>query len=400
MSDPITALCVLGAFVAAFVVASILAKGQAFAGRDKPHRIGTIDGLRGYLALGVAIHHFTVWQEVLHGRPWDGLSSNPLNNLGQSSVALFFMITGVLFYRIVSRRGLATDWASLYISRIFRLTPMLWVVTALVVLFVLAHGGVPQRGDWLSVTRWLLFLGNPDLMNYPDTRMVNAGVLWTLKYAIAFYVALPLSALATALITSRAARLWTLAVLTVLLMMSYDAMAFQFQIGLVAFFLLGIIASEIADSAALADWLRSPVAALIGTGALLIQMFGFHSANAPLPAVLLMVAFVPVVAGNSYFGLLRRPGSLVLGEISYSIYMLHGIILSVLMIDYFRPAPGNPDAFWTLLPLVAIGIVLAAALSFVLIERPFIKLGKSLAGRVRSWRLGTPALRSPRSQNS
>ncbi|MEP7240615.1 MAG: acyltransferase [Devosia sp.] len=380
MADMLPFASILCGYVAAALLATLLARGRLFRPGDPNKRIGTIDGLRGYLALGVVFHHYTLWQEVNHGRAWDGLASNPLNNLGQSSVALFFLVTGVLFYRIVGRKGPATNWVSLYVSRIFRLTPMLWLVTVIVAVFIVAHAGRPSLHDLAPIARWLTFLGNPDFFGYHEARLVNAGVLWTLKYEIAFYIGLPLVALLTAWVRRRALRLVVLGAITAVLFAVYDATAFEFQAGLLAFFPLGMIASELAKIAPSA--LRSRGAAAVGLAALVTQMFAFHGAYAPLPALLLTIAFIPVVAGNSYFGLLTLRGSVVLGETSYSIYMLHGIVLSVLMGDLVPRLGINPDALWLALPAVALGVVALSAVTFVCVERPFIGLGHRLGKRL------------------
>ncbi|MGV8546907.1 acyltransferase family protein, partial [Pseudomonas aeruginosa] len=60
-------------------------------------RFVTIDGLRGYPALFVFLHHASIWYDYLT----DGLGQLAPRRLyadfGQASVALFFMVTGFLF---------------------------------------------------------------------------------------------------------------------------------------------------------------------------------------------------------------------------------------------------------------------------------------------------------------
>src|SRR5208337_4316552 len=41
----------------------------------------------------------------------------------------------------------------------------------------------------------------------------------------------------------------------------------------------------------------------------------------------LTVFFVVVAAGHSFWGMLERPALLWLGEVTYSIYLLHGLLL-------------------------------------------------------------------------
>lgn len=60
-------------------------------------RLDSIDGLRGYLAFFVFIHHAYVWYFYLHYGAWSRPLSNFYNQLGKGSVAVFFMITGFCF---------------------------------------------------------------------------------------------------------------------------------------------------------------------------------------------------------------------------------------------------------------------------------------------------------------
>lgn len=69
-------------------------------------RTMTIDGLRGYLAVGVFIHHAVIYYRYLTERIWDNPASSLYTQLGSINVSLFFMITGYLFWgKIISCQG-------------------------------------------------------------------------------------------------------------------------------------------------------------------------------------------------------------------------------------------------------------------------------------------------------
>ena len=63
-----------------------------------PSRIHTLDGLRGFLALAVLFHHGAIY----HGYLKTGIFALPpsrfYTDLGEAGVAMFFMITGYLFW--------------------------------------------------------------------------------------------------------------------------------------------------------------------------------------------------------------------------------------------------------------------------------------------------------------
>lgn len=124
-------------------------------------------------------------------------------------------------------------------------------------------------------------------------------------------------------------------------------------------------------------------AALIGGAALVVETIVFPASFAFGPCILLAVFFVPVVAGNSYFGLFSARPSIVLGEASYGIYLLHGIVLYLALADA-KPLmdAAGPVPFWATLPLLFALVVAAAILLHEFLEKPAISVGRLLA---RSW---------------
>jgi peptidoglycan/LPS O-acetylase OafA/YrhL len=101
-----------------------------------------------------------------------------------------------------------------------------------------------------------------------------------------------------------------------------------------------------------------------------------------------------VALGNDFFGLFSKPASVLLGEISYSIYLLHGVVLYAVysswnLIDLSGMSAIN-HFFW--LPLVGSAVILMACLTFLLLEKPAINLGKKLNSRPTSATIPTKQL--------
>ena len=91
------------------------------------------------------------------------------------------------------------------------------------------------------------------------------------------------------------------------------------------------------------------------------------------------IFFISVACGNSLGGLLLSRGALVLGECSFGIYLLHGIVLDTLFVD-----AGGLDKLTTLalpllLPVSAVLVTLITPATYLLVERPAMRLGKSIA---------------------
>lgn len=138
------------------------------------------------------MHHSCIWYFYLRTGEWAVPPSGFYTQLGQVSVALFFMITGFLFTaELVSTPANKMDWLRLYTSRVLRITP-LWLAVKIAVVVLAA---VMRYWHWDQ--------GNPPLFpSTASTGLMTASVAWILYYEWTFYLALPLIAWALARRTS------------------------------------------------------------------------------------------------------------------------------------------------------------------------------------------------------
>lgn len=374
----------LASVVCVHVVIKALINRTFIASSAAGPRVGCIDGLRGYLAISVFVHHFVIWTFVKAGSRWAAPPSNLFNNLGQAAVVVFFMITGALFYAKIIDTDSRISWARLYVSRIFRVVPLYWLVTALVVTIVaFKTGGLPgdPGSNLLAIIRWLTFQGMPNLGGVQDSGRLVAYVPWSLAYEWLFYLSLPLLALACS--AARSFSMPTFAVPLVIATVgtivshhSFSGWRFSFLLS----FALGMLAIELTRWPQVAGFLRSPALVLIGLASLGLAMTQFRTAFDPTPQLILFVFFLTVAAGNTYFGILSHRVSLVLGDASYSIYLLHGLFLSLFMGELLGPASGTPDTFiWLALPVLAAVVCTVSIFTYQSIEAPAIASGKRLA---------------------
>ena len=353
-------------------------------------RIGCVDGLRGYLALSVMIHHFYLWiQTTRLSGTWTAPDINVLNEMGAGAVALFFMATGLVFYPRLRLGVLGIDWPTIYISRLFRIVPLVFVsVVGVTAIIILRTGAAPDLSFLKAAACWVSSWSQPDLLGYADSARIDAAVLWSLKYEWVFYIAL-MPACAVVLEIARRLKLptWTVpAALLVGVIALRAALALRHTevIGLryIALFPIGMLALEIRERKALADVLAGPVA---GGAALAALALGMISTQFPygLSLPLFAVFFITVASGNSLFGLLKSKGARVLGECSFGVYVLHGILLDSLFVD-LRPMLSHMQtpALVVLLPVVMVVAALVAAAAHLWVERPMIAAGKRLARRL------------------
>lgn len=157
----------------------------------QPNRTEALDGLRGVLSLSVLSAHFClayVWQTT---GTWQGSDTIVIANLGGTSVAMFFLITGYLFFSKIMQPNV--NWTKLYLNRLKRIYPL--YLFAFCIVAAITFYNIPVNAqnwhEYLSwIKKWLLFRG----WNFQDfeSTIVLAGAQWTLLYEWAFYFSLPL----------------------------------------------------------------------------------------------------------------------------------------------------------------------------------------------------------------
>lgn len=383
----------LAAYAAASVIGVVIATGIAgWVGRSgfplpaEERRIGCVDGLRGYLALSVLLHHSYVWLQTYRlGGDWLPPTINFLNQLGVAAVGLFFMATGLVFYPRILAGLRGTSWRGVYVSRVFRIVPLVVASIGLMTAIILARGGGGfDRSYFEEAGRWIIGWENGDLLGYVFSGRINAYVLWSLWYEWLFYLCvLPVSAGLMELARRVALPSWIvpavlLAAGVIARMAFEDPRAETSVMFFLPLFATGMLAFELQQSRRVREALASKSAGMLATVALLsgmiltrfpdgvsIPLFGFF--------------FICVACGNSLFGLLTRRSALVLGECSFSIYLLHGIVLSVLFVDTRAIYTLSTLKLLVVIPAAAAVVAVVTPLTFLAIERPAIRLGRRLA---------------------
>ncbi|MCU0118139.1 acyltransferase [Pseudomonas sp. B2M1-30] len=384
-------LIALGAYSLAIVSAALLLRAVPKIARHLQHsgesRYASIDGLRGYLAFGVFVHHSIITWIFLRTGVFEFPPSNFYSMLGQGSVALFFMITGFLFWGRLLAQGRQHDWLAFGVSRVFRLYP-LYLPLMLVVFATVFHlqgWELKEPGIQLlkQILAWLSF-DRPDINQYPQTGMLISNVTWTLAYEVFFYLALPLAA--TAFIFRSNWRQILLCLIGIYALYQLVGWEHSLKKHFIASFLGGIAAAYWVRRPQLVAWGRTRLASVIAIVALVVAFTAFNRAFKTTPLFLLSLFFVIVASGNTLFGALKPRSIRWLGEISYSTYLLHGFVLW-LMVQRL-PLALHLDAreTWVYLPLMAVCtclLILVSSATFLYIEQPGMNAGKRIVQWLR-----------------
>ncbi len=382
-----------------------LASMPLFSGADAPPgrtrgRFAAIDGMRGFLALAVVFHHGARYHELLTTNGWH-TPSLFYEHLGVIGVSLFFCVTGFLFWGRLIHEGGRPDWLQLYIGRLFRIAPVYVLAIAIlacIVAVAVASGrlmvSVPellyQLAAWLSLGVRRFY---PDLNGYPGVYLMQAGTVWSLRYEWIFYASLPLLALAPRFRFHLRASLLLLAFF--LAWCAFDpAFWHTDRVAIPAFgalFAGGMIAASLHDLQLLPRPPRLVGAALV-SGAI-AGTFLFRDVDSVGSLLLLIAAFCLVAGGCDVLGLLTLRASRRLGDVSYGIYLLHGLVLTVIMRPLRGVALSSPEAHWCLVLLCAALAFCVALAAHVLVELPGIEAGKRVGAAVSRLRRSGSAVR-------
>ena len=359
ITHPLYALLVI-----AVAVASVWLIDRRYAIPLDGSRVQGIDGLRGYLAGTVFIHHACIWYFFLRSGHWEKPASNFYTELGRASVALFFMITAFLFTRriLLSR---AIEWNRLYVSRILRIVPLLVVhhLAALLVIAFIRLNHIPTVFNGIDTDRKVL---------------LTAAVSWTLDFEWIFYLMLPLIALV------RGTRVpLVLVLLSVLMVIERHTEVLS---GNMLPFFGGVFAALLSSHAGLRRFAPSRMASVLVLGCLAIA----YGMGRDLPTAawlaLLTLAFTLIASGNTVSGLLSSRISRAFGEITYSVYLLHGLVLFLA----FRGMTGIPVAqslspamHWAVVALATPLLVALSCASWFWIEQPCLRRVDAWSKRLR-----------------
>jgi peptidoglycan/LPS O-acetylase OafA/YrhL len=349
-------------------------------------RFHTMDGLRGYLAFMVFLHHSSIWYYYTHFHSWRLPESLLYVHFGSGSVDLFFMITAFLFFsKLIDSRSKKINWLRLYVSRVMRLTPL--YVTAVLLLFFIV-GAItgfqlkePAAQLSVSILKWLGFTvyGSPDLNGVPSTRNIMAGVMWSLPYEWWFYLSLPVVGL---LYSKVRPKFWIFFGLAGTAIGAYWALHGS-ELALFSTFLGGILAAILVREKRFCALVAGRFPAFACIGFLTIGPALHIPANTVHGIIPLIFGFLIIACGNDLFGILKWQVSRMLGEMAYGMYLLHGMILFV-GFQYVIGLPWSsrqPLAIhWLLIFLITPVLVVVSYLAFRTIEAPSMAAVPSITG--------------------
>jgi peptidoglycan/LPS O-acetylase OafA/YrhL len=342
-------------------------------GANAPGRIPALDGLRGFLALGVFFSHAISYRQWYQTGMWGWPLAFPFKFSGQVAVMAFFGITGFLFWTRALKSRMAPA-RSFYKKRFLRIYPLYYAVLAISLAIAVIRSPHVSPTDATALRMVAACLILPGYYLRIPVHGLNLGLLitqtWSLAYEIVFYAALPLLAF---LAPKRILRVvFYFAVLIAL--WSVQTITAEAKTA-VSSFICGMVAADVILNGA-RNLFKTRTASICSILALAVAAF-MPDDYTPLAIPALFVFFAPIAAGNDWFGFLSLRPCRLLGEITYSLYLLHLVVLYLVLgfVNRFTPvALMSLTDYWLVIGGTT-GILTALSFAgFKVLEQPFIGL--------------------------
>jgi peptidoglycan/LPS O-acetylase OafA/YrhL len=352
---------------------------------DRSGHIIELQSLRGVAAVAVMIGHAL---DYYASPTWFRHLAWVAN--GRGAVVVFFVLSGYVLTRAL--RNTPLDRAGVlrfYVQRAFRIYPAIWAASA-VGLWYLAvlHWRIPVPGISDGVARQF----RADRMDALHIAASLAGMLafilpqlWSIFVEIIGSVAMPGIAALT-----RRGRRWTLGLLAAVVLASYAiGQHTYYYVGLYFMdFVVG--AALVAPGEAVVRRLRAAPARLlvaVGLAALALTQFlpgDYYDPSAHLVESALAAGIIALlVFARQRVAVLASRALVFLGDVSYSLYLLHYVVLCTLA-KLFTLAGLDVAPIPRCLLLAAATCLLTvplAWLSFTYVEKPGVRLGKIVLAR-------------------
>ncbi|WJK07433.1 acyltransferase family protein [Pseudomonas fluorescens] len=314
----------------------------------------SVQALRALAAWAVVCHHF---MQIF----FDFEARGPIGQLfidkGAVGVDIFFVISGLVIF--LSTEGKALPPARFLLYRLFRIVPAYWLYTVLMALLVVfARPLLPdQTVDWSHLLLSLLFIPTENPGGYGIYPTLNVG--WTLNYEMLFYVLF-----AWALLFRLQVRLLVVAALLFAVCQTWTGFGWVsefYRSDIVYEFLLGIGIGMLYRRGWIGAALWLPI---LGIGAALLAIYHLppepRLLNWGVPSAVLVMASMALERHVERNRLLK-----LLGDCSYSVYLMHVLVLSAG--GYLARRYGlNP---YLMFAVCALAIVIGSWLSYEWVEK-------------------------------
>ena len=356
---------------------------------EAPNRFVQLDGLRGFLALGVVVCHAHTW--FFYGKDGQFIERGIALDvqLGRVPVALFFAITSFLFINNLLRSP-DPSWRRYVIGRLFRLIPVFAAVGVIAIglvhfrnngiLRVSLHDFSYGSLTWLTACLFSTPL-NLDV-GEPSNRII-AGVDWTLRHEWLFYLTLPF--IGFLLSKKRTLRYFKWVIVTIGVIV-VTARPILFSVTNLQF-IPGAVVAVIYHyrRAWMERWVTHRAFGWV-TLVSFVTILVMHWSQWMLLPITMMLGCT--IVNHRLTSILSFRGFQYLGQQTYSIYLTHGLVMYIMFTHVTgREWLHNVSAYnyWVLMGGNMLLILGLSHVLHVFVELPAIELGRCIVLRTDSF---------------
>jgi peptidoglycan/LPS O-acetylase OafA/YrhL len=350
-------------------------------------RMMSLDAVRGVAALLVVFSHcYSTLPDTLQQRlDWDHTPARILV-LGRPTVILFFVLSGFVLSLSLEANSVGA-YRTFIVRRFFRIyIPFtISIIMAAVLYRIIAPKPIPSLSEWFNRDVWSsgltpsLVVSHLAMVGRPQDVTLN-GPMWSLiiemRHSLLFPFLFALlwtrravmiaTAIAATVVTEIIARKTSLGTEPYFNKTITEALLLTLYF--LPFFVLGLLLAQWRDQlcrrAASISPLRQGALWVAAVALLSLRRDLVNGVGAALVVILSISS--PVV-----IKILATPLLQWIGRLSYSLYLMHVIILGALVHMFYDTVPLG----WLLLAVVIVSL-LVAQVSYSLVERPSIALGK------------------------
>lgn len=337
-------------------------------------RIDGLDYLRGLMALGIMIYHYNAWIFGVSD------SSSPLSRLGIYGVSTFYVLSGLTLFLVYSDKLNFKNLNKYFIKRVFRIYPLLWI-SILMSIFLL-NKAYETKKLVLNFSGAFGFVAHNEY--------ISAGA-WSIGNELVFYVLFPLVVFLSRKIKFGIWISFAVSVIIGLFFAFYtlddsQPLIDQWKIYIhpmnqLFLFVGGILIGSL--------WKGYKKNGLIGLALLLVSALLFIYWPVSGDRILLITDFNRIIFAICAFLFttafllfpdlkvsIISPSLKILGQISYSIYLIHPIVFW-----YMAKFINRKDMQLGFFAISIVITILISLMVYYFIEKQFILLGKRIVDK-------------------
>lgn len=325
------------------------------------------DGLRGIAAISVINAH--IWRVSINGVRFENfdvfIKYNEL--LGSIGVQIFFCITGFLFTDQAIKRKSIFDWNKFFLARIKRLVPLYFssMLLCILVVIYIGNGQLSSSDIYNSIRLFLFgFYGNGSDFKISGIKpdIVTASI-WTLAYEWRFYFLMPVMCL---ILSSKIKNIMiAIVVLYIALTLYID----DFNIWI--YFSTGAFTAYVFNTSTIKNKTLRIIIFLFGLTSCFFYFYLNHSTYDYVSFYSVSILFICIGISKPRF--LGWKPLVYLGEISYSVYLNH--LLVIVIVSFFIHKLNPRDFYNPILcySIIAVSTFIISIVTYKYIEYPFIR---------------------------